>query len=476
MSIGEKVLAIAEAELGVAESPSGSNKVKYNTWFYGKEVSGAGYPWCMVFVNWCYAQAGYPLPTPHEVSASCSGVLNWYKKTQPQCIVTAPEKGDIIIYNFGHTGIYYGGAVNLVYAIEGNTSRGNDTNGGTVMRRNRERSQVAGFIRPSLGTFAPKGAKYYRKDGVDIVETSADRISIVMVDALKRSAGASNYANAGFFANYAEAGQSFTLPVAHLAADYEATNTFTDFYTRQRGVRAGKKVVMDSSMYKPGNDAFYRKAISTLILSGNIARIDEITQMPSSATYAISGVPIMRNGEDVIFKTFVKGQGWEAGNVRAAWHTFIGLKANPTATVYIMGWKSTRSNMISTAEAFKKFKAMGFRDVIKLDGGGSYHFNVNGRVMSTTDENRRINTIIAWGETDEEGNPYPVPTKTLRKGSKGDGVKWLQWQLDHLGYDCGTIDGDFGSKTVAAVKAFQKAKGLAKDGVVGPATRAALTA
>ena len=141
-----------------------------------------------------------------------------------------------------------------------------------------------------------------------------------------------------------------------------------------------------------------------------------------------------------------------------------------------MGWQTKKANTIKSAEAYKKFKAMGFRDVIKLDGGGSYIFNVNGRNMSATDENRRINTIITWGETDEAGNPYTAPTKTLKKGSTGEGVKWLQWQLNYLGFDCGTIDGDFGTKTDTAVRAFQKAKGLTKDGKVGAQTRAALMA
>ncbi len=49
-------------------------------------------------------------------------------------------------------------------------------------------------------------------------------------------------------------------------------------------------------------------------------------------------------------------------------------------------------------------------------------------------------------------------------------MKEIQNQLNHLGYNCGTADGDFGRMTVAAVKSFQQSKGLTVDGQVGPQT------
>ena len=90
---------------------------------------------------------------------------------------------------------------------------------------------------------------------------------------------------------------------------------------------------------------------------------------------------------------------------------------------------------------------------------------------------------------DASRNPYPKPTKLLKKGSKGSGVKWVQKQFALNGY--GTVlvdgrpkdvhvDGDFGPITLAAVKAFQRAhrdaqgRALAVDGIVGKLTRNAL--
>jgi peptidoglycan hydrolase-like protein with peptidoglycan-binding domain len=79
-------------------------------------------------------------------------------------------------------------------------------------------------------------------------------------------------------------------------------------------------------------------------------------------------------------------------------------------------------------------------------------------------------------------NPGPTPTPstgglgntTLKKGASGPEVEELQKRLKAAGFDPGTIDGKFGAKTEAAVKAFQKAKGLEADGLVGPKTKAAL--
>lgn len=65
-----------------------------------------------------------------------------------------------------------------------------------------------------------------------------------------------------------------------------------------------------------------------------------------------------------------------------------------------------------------------------------------------------------------------IELNVLRKGSEGEQVKALQRMLYALGYDLGEnpIDGKFGSKTDAAVRAYQKKNGLTVDGVVGQNT------
>lgn len=72
-------------------------------------------------------------------------------------------------------------------------------------------------------------------------------------------------------------------------------------------------------------------------------------------------------------------------------------------------------------------------------------------------------------------NPPTTPSNpALRMGDRGPRVLALQRQLADLGYWLGTPDGVFDDVTRHAVVALQKAAGLARDGVVGPNTAAAL--
>lgn len=62
----------------------------------------------------------------------------------------------------------------------------------------------------------------------------------------------------------------------------------------------------------------------------------------------------------------------------------------------------------------------------------------------------------------------------LKRGSSGPAVTAVQQRLQAAGFSPGAIDGKFGPGTESAVKMFQRSKGLAVDGIVGPKTAAAL--
>jgi Putative peptidoglycan binding domain len=69
----------------------------------------------------------------------------------------------------------------------------------------------------------------------------------------------------------------------------------------------------------------------------------------------------------------------------------------------------------------------------------------------------------------------PAPAAALKPGDTGTQVKVLQRALAHLGFSPGTVDGQYGPATEAAVEQFQTSVKLTADGIVGPKTLAALT-
>lgn len=151
-----KVIEVALKEVGVTENPPQSNKIKYNTWLYNKEVSGKQYAWCGAFVSWCFAFAGVPLGTIDYLKgfAGCPYAVKNVKKWGR--LVTVPQAGDVVFFdwngdgNFDHTGIFIKDLGNGMFeSIEGNTAIGNDSNGGSVMIRQRT-YKFAIFVRPKV--------------------------------------------------------------------------------------------------------------------------------------------------------------------------------------------------------------------------------------------------------------------------------------------------------------------------------------
>lgn len=141
------ILEGARRELGTSEIGN-TNQVKYNDWYYGRHVAGDAYPWCMAYVQYIFATYGEALPYK---TASCSALLDWYRKHRPDAVKSTGQPGDIVIYS-GHTGIYEtaGGTKDFV-AIEGNY-------GNKVTRVNRRNSEVIAFIRPDYAPEWPEWA------------------------------------------------------------------------------------------------------------------------------------------------------------------------------------------------------------------------------------------------------------------------------------------------------------------------------
>lgn len=116
--------------------------------------------------------------------------------------------------------------------------------------------------------------------------------------------------------------------------------------------------------------------------------------------------------------------------------------------------------------------------------GDVYHwFNKYGRTMDTVRNDVANLLKNSGGSITPTPTPTPTPITpdtpskpTLRKGSEGSDVEYLQSCLVKLGYSVGSygIDGDFGNDTYQAVRKFQSNHQLPNDGIVGQATWAAI--
>ena len=120
---GQRMHAAAQAEVGQAEQPPGSNDspriAEYRSATAG---SGVG-PWCAYFVSWAARQAGTPLGDRGQGFGRVDDVWAWAQgagKTLPAG--SAPQPGDLIVWD-EHIGIVSSvDADGRIHTVEGNSS------------------------------------------------------------------------------------------------------------------------------------------------------------------------------------------------------------------------------------------------------------------------------------------------------------------------------------------------------------------
>jgi hypothetical protein len=138
----------ARTYLGVREDPPNSNRGKHIDRWNTMAGVPLGTPWCSSFACGMFEEVGKKITYPRRASV---GFLEAWAK-DGGLLVTRPLRGDLITYRFDaddwpdHIGIVervlalrwqdrlFAG---WVQTIEGNTSLGDDANGGQVQRRRR---------------------------------------------------------------------------------------------------------------------------------------------------------------------------------------------------------------------------------------------------------------------------------------------------------------------------------------------------
>lgn len=168
MATANDILAVARSQIGYTESPANSNNTKYGA-EYGLNYN----PWCMMFVWWCFKQAGASdLFYGGKKTASCPTFERWAKQQGSRWITRNYKPGDIVLYDFDggtadHVGIIEVVRANGVDAIEGNTSlNGSQDNGGAVLLRYRSNGLIIGAYRPAYSGASASPVTDPQEEGV----------------------------------------------------------------------------------------------------------------------------------------------------------------------------------------------------------------------------------------------------------------------------------------------------------------------
>jgi hypothetical protein len=147
-SAAQARLKTAQAEVGKKESPANSNNTPYGAW-YGVN----GQPWCAIFCTWA-DQTGHSPYSKSFVKGNrwsyVPYVVNDARAGRNGLTVTSsPKPGDLVCFDWGRDGEYdhiglvktgLDGQGNFT-TIEGNTSTSDNSNGGQVMERTRNKNQ-----------------------------------------------------------------------------------------------------------------------------------------------------------------------------------------------------------------------------------------------------------------------------------------------------------------------------------------------
>lgn len=149
MTLAQKTLEIAIAQIGVEEMPKYTNSGP-EVEIYLKSVGlGKGYSWCMAFIYWCTQNASKQTNLQNPLKKT-GGVLDQYN-SRPLLKQITPKEGDIFIMDLGkglgHTGIVEKVSGDIIHTIEGNTNENGSREGYKVCRRKRETKSIKGFLR-----------------------------------------------------------------------------------------------------------------------------------------------------------------------------------------------------------------------------------------------------------------------------------------------------------------------------------------
>jgi hypothetical protein len=156
----------ARSQVGTTRRPI--NKVKYNTAYYGHEVSGPEWKWCVVFLWWIMQRCGVPLSV-FPKSASVFAVRDWFKaRNRFFAAPTMPMKGDLVIFRYSHIGL-------VVQLLPGGSMLTIEGNQGDAVRKvihDLDEPAIAGYCRPAYHMMHPVEDDMTKDELLDALSSS----------------------------------------------------------------------------------------------------------------------------------------------------------------------------------------------------------------------------------------------------------------------------------------------------------------
>ena len=212
--------------------------------------------------------------------------------------------------------------------------------------------------------------RYLKEDNLHIVIIPKSKFKIIEWNKAKRTTSIKNYANGGFFAS----GKTTTEAMGNLVVESKVVSETCNSY----GNLAGHK-------------------LHTFFIDSNDNLGCEVTDKMTGKNYkyAISGIPVTLNGQDVSWSKIVSKQGWTGGELYNTKHMCLSWDAD---NVYLIGieTKTKKGAYDTISEIWKRLKKYNFDIVLKLDGGGSTILDINGKNVFVSSGDRKVHNLIGF--------------------------------------------------------------------------------
>lgn len=200
---------------------------------------------------------------------------------------------------------------------------------------------------------------------------------------------------------------------------------------------------------------------------------DNVAYFNSGNRDASADIFVGHQGEILAYNNDISGQyTWHCGgSIESAYHPYYGACNNSNSIGIELcthndggKWTFTGSTVASAVTVVKHLMS-----VYGIDADHVIrHYDVTGKACPRVPGWGAVGGDAEWQKFKQKLEVIPTP-RTIKQGSTGKAVKWLQIFLGGL-----TVDGKFGTKTKNKLIAWQKAHKLTPDGVCGQKTWTAI--